>query len=271
MIFKKQRYQPDKKVRPFIGVLLFLISVVLIVITGPLGLVYGFLHSLFSKKLRGIGEFSLQLAISIDQLGNVLMQHLLNALWLKKDGYPFGNRDETISSALGRNRQLGTLTPFGLAVDGFLDFIDPGHSLNSIDYYIEPGPAIIDRLAWILIRDNKVLFLREKGVPGYFLPGGSRDAKIPVGSRLKDILYQLLGIQGLEPTVTYLGTYEGRYPEGQPAAFLRQHLYTMDYEGSLAPGAGLEGIFWIAYPERERLIEADRHILQALKQKGLLH
>ncbi|WP_222984832.1 hypothetical protein [Flagellimonas meishanensis] len=138
MIIKKRGHAKDKKANPFIGILLFLISIVLMTLTGPLGLLYGFLHKLFTKGITGIGEFALQIAISVDQLGNVVMQHLFNALWISKDGYAFGNRDETISSVLGKNKQLQTLTGFGRAIDGFLDFIDPNHSLNSIDYYVEP-------------------------------------------------------------------------------------------------------------------------------------
>ncbi|MEM6892064.1 MAG: hypothetical protein AAF554_00140 [Bacteroidota bacterium] len=138
MVLKQQDCKPDRKTNPLIGVLLFLISIVLFIFTGPLGLLYGFVQQLFKKGLKGIGEFALELAISIDQLGNVLMQHLFNTLWIKKMGYKFGNRDETISSALGKNKQLGTLTGFGKFIDAILDFIDPNHSLDSIDYYVEP-------------------------------------------------------------------------------------------------------------------------------------
>ncbi len=138
MIHKKQKSQPAKKANPFIGLLLFLISIILMLLTGPLGLIYGFIHSLFTRGFTGIGEFLLKIAISVDQLGNVIMQHLLNLLWVKKGGYKFGNRDETISSALGKNKKNNTLTGFGKAIDKILDIIDADHSLNSIDYYVEP-------------------------------------------------------------------------------------------------------------------------------------
>ncbi|MBD1259380.1 hypothetical protein HZY62_02175 [Maribacter polysiphoniae] len=139
MIKKEKDNRPDQKTSPFIGLLLFCISILLLVITGPLGFIYGILHSLFTKGFSGIGEFLLKIAISIDQLGNVMMQHLLNQLWIKKEGYRFGNRDETISSVLGKNKQNATLTGFGKAIDKILDIIDPNHSLNSIDYYVEPN------------------------------------------------------------------------------------------------------------------------------------
>ncbi|UGU14418.1 hypothetical protein LS482_11950 [Sinomicrobium kalidii] len=128
-----------KKVRPLIGILLFAISVVLFITTCPIGLLYGVFYTTVRNSVRGLGEYALRIAITVDQSGNVVMQHLLNLLLIKKGGYKFGNRDETISSAIGKNVQLKTLSGFGRFIDKVLDFIDPNHSLNSIDYHIEPG------------------------------------------------------------------------------------------------------------------------------------
>ncbi|WP_394970407.1 hypothetical protein [uncultured Croceitalea sp.] len=138
MVYKEVDGEKAKKTNPLIGLLLLLISIVLLLTTGILGFIFGFLQQFFTKGLKGIGEYALKIAVSIDQLGNVVMQHLFNIIWIKKGGYKFGNRDETISSALGKNKQLNTLTGFGKAIDKLLDFIDPNHSLNSIDYFIEP-------------------------------------------------------------------------------------------------------------------------------------
>ncbi|MEO0505055.1 MAG: hypothetical protein AAF090_02810 [Bacteroidota bacterium] len=66
MVIIQQDCKPDRKANPLIGILLFLISIVLFVFTGPLGLLYGLVRQLFKKGLIGIGEFTLELAISID-------------------------------------------------------------------------------------------------------------------------------------------------------------------------------------------------------------
>lgn len=175
MILKKQADRSNKKTNPVIGLFLFLVSIVLLTVTGPIGFVYGLFHSLFTKGFKGIGEYLLKIAVSVDQLGNVLMQHLLNVLWVKKGGYKFGNRDETVSSAIGRNKKLGTLTGFGKTIDKILDTIDPDHSLNSVDYYIEPTEQIIDKLAWIHVVDKQILSTRSKGKEKYYIPGGKRE------------------------------------------------------------------------------------------------
>lgn len=154
MIFKKKPSKPatfdinnrqfelesssSKHMNSLIGVLLLLISIILMAVTAPIGFLYGIIYEVYQKGWTGMGEYALKVAVSVDQLGNVVMQHLLNTLWITKDGYKFGNGDETISSAIGKNLEKGTLSTFGKFINQFLDVIDPNHSLNSIDYYIQP-------------------------------------------------------------------------------------------------------------------------------------
>lgn len=130
--------QTQRKANIFVGLLLFLVSIILLIITTPIGFVYGFFYRLFTSFLKGLGGYFIEIAVSIDQLGNVIMQHILNLLWIKREGYKFGNRDETISSALGKNKVQNTLSGFGKLIVSILDAIDPNHVLDSIDYYVEP-------------------------------------------------------------------------------------------------------------------------------------
>ena len=109
----------------------------MLVTTAPLDFIYGIFHNLFTRAFTGLGEYLLEIAISIDQLGNVVMQHLFNKLWISKAGYKFGNGDETISSFIGKNLKAGTLSRFGKLISQILDTIDTNHSLNSIDYDVK--------------------------------------------------------------------------------------------------------------------------------------
>ena len=138
MTLTSSNKEKKKTASPLIGIMLLVISIILFTLTIPIGLIYGFFYKLVTKSIKGIGEFSLKISISLDQLGNVLMQHLLNELMIVKGGYKFGNRDETISSVLGKNIERKTLSKSGKFLNSILDFMELGHSLNSIDYYIEP-------------------------------------------------------------------------------------------------------------------------------------
>jgi len=196
------------------------------------------------------------------------MQYLLNVLWIKKGGYPFGNRDETISSALGRNRRLGTLTVLGRGIDAFLDRIDPQHSLNSIDYYTEPSEAVTDRVAWIHIEDNKLLFLKEKEHPAYVLPGGQRLAGASDAIQLCEYLEQLFGVLADPEGVEYIGTFESK--DAVPAILLRQRCYTLPVSGSWHPADRIEALHWFGYADRSTLSANNQQVLEALRKKGLI-
>jgi hypothetical protein len=49
----------------------------------------------------------------------------------------FGNKKETISSVIGKNKLTNTLSPLGKALNAFLNYIDKNHSLNSIIYDVK--------------------------------------------------------------------------------------------------------------------------------------
>ncbi len=87
----------------------------------------------FAQWFDRLGEYFLHIAISIDQLGNVMCQDLFNYALIKDDSQPFGNPDETISSVLGKNLVKGNLTRAGKVLDTILNTVDPGHSIDSID------------------------------------------------------------------------------------------------------------------------------------------
>jgi hypothetical protein len=72
-----------------------------------------------------------QTALNLDKFGNREFRAFLN-LSMQKNGYQFGNQNETISSALGKNERDNTLTKFGRILVKILDIIDKNHCKKSI-------------------------------------------------------------------------------------------------------------------------------------------
>ena len=256
-----------KKTNPFIGALLFVISIVLTVLTGPLGLIYGLFYKLFTAGFSGIGEFLLKIAISVDQLGNVIMQHLLNALWINKYGYKFGNRDETISSVIGKNKKLGALTSFGRFIDAILDRIDPNHSLNSIDYYVEPSDDIAEQLSWIYTRDRKILCLRDQK-DQYCIPSVSRNQEDSDGETLfkmaRDYFDVDLDIGSLQLEQIFLTAL----PDSKK--YIRNSCYRGKFTGSIANRRHMVELCWLGLADKDAVSETDRKVFEYLSQKGEL-
>jgi hypothetical protein len=78
-------------------------------------------------------NYFLSSATNLDKFGNREFRTLLNKILITKEGYKFGNINETISSVLGKNELSNTLTKSGKIVVWVLDKIDKNHCYKSIN------------------------------------------------------------------------------------------------------------------------------------------
>ena len=121
--------------------MLLLVAIVLAVILFPFGIVFTvfeiFRKKCFWKAVWYLSNTIRQIAISIDQLGNVVCRDLFNLVLIDKRWYErwyrFWHEDETISSVLGRNKRANTLTKSGKILADILDFFDDNHCIKSIE------------------------------------------------------------------------------------------------------------------------------------------
>lgn len=115
--------------------LLLLTAIVLFVLLAPFGILTAIVL-LFIKDSREqfsrFSDYPYGIAHTIDILGNIICGDLFNMTLIKHGGYRFGVRTETISSALGKNKQTNTLTGLGKLIANTLDTIDPNHCIKSI-------------------------------------------------------------------------------------------------------------------------------------------
>tara|TARA_R110000796_G_C14410646_1_gene418673 strand:- start:284 stop:637 length:354 start_codon:yes stop_codon:yes gene_type:complete len=114
-----------------LGLLLLIIAVLMSAILFPLG----WLYSLFTFKLsiRKLSGYFKAIAISIDQLGNVVMANLMNDTLIKNSSHKFGDPDETISMVLGLNKREGSLTDMGVKIADILNKIEKDHVEKAIE------------------------------------------------------------------------------------------------------------------------------------------
>ena len=81
--------------------------------------------------------YFLSSAANLDRFANREFRTLWNSTLVKENEfnspYPFGHRDETISSALGKNQRAGTLSKAGGCLAWILGKIEKNHCIISID------------------------------------------------------------------------------------------------------------------------------------------
>jgi hypothetical protein len=105
------------------GLLLFIIAYILFL---PLTAI----NFWFVKTKKGYFKSS---AINLDKYANREFRTLWNKTLRLENGHEFGNIDETISSALGKNERDKTLTKTGKCLVWILDKFDKNHAAKSID------------------------------------------------------------------------------------------------------------------------------------------
>lgn len=109
------------------GTLLYIIAVILWVILTPINwFIVSFKYGLSNAYFK-------ETAIDIDKFGNRNFRTFLNVTMRLRNGYKFGNINETISSALGKNQRDGTLSWFGKGICFILDKLDKNHCKKSIN------------------------------------------------------------------------------------------------------------------------------------------
>lgn len=107
-----------------IGLLLFIIAYVAGIVLLPIGFLFGAFT--FTNDYKKI-------AISIDQLGCVILAPILNIIFIKKDGFKFGEPDHTISMVLGVNKKRNTLKFLDIFAADCLNKVEKDHVEKAIE------------------------------------------------------------------------------------------------------------------------------------------
>ena len=125
------------------SLVLFLIAGALSVVLLPLGIIWTvgeILVRIFSstqkksactKSLWFLTATLHSLALGLDQIGNAVCRDMFNRLLIEEDGYKFGKVQETISSVLGKNQMLDTLSLWGWILVSILELFEEDHCIKS--------------------------------------------------------------------------------------------------------------------------------------------
>ena len=129
---------------------------------------------------------------------------------------------------------------------------------------------MIDKLAWIEIKNKSILSTRSKGKDKYYIPGGKREPGESDEQALLREIKEELNVDMLPGTVHFFGTFTARahgHPEG---TMVLMTCYTSNYSGQIKACSEIEEFVWLQYADREDIAAVDKIIFDQLKEKGLL-
>jgi 8-oxo-dGTP diphosphatase len=128
----------------------------------------------------------------------------------------------------------------------------------------------IDKLAYILVRDNKILSTLSHGKDTWYIPGGKREEGESDEAALIREVSEELSVQLKPETIKHYGTFEAQ-AHGKPVGtVVRMTCYTADYSGTLAPSSEIEKLDFLDYSGKSKSSAVDQLIFDDLKAKSLI-
>ncbi|MGV0827777.1 NUDIX hydrolase [Empedobacter brevis] len=129
---------------------------------------------------------------------------------------------------------------------------------------------IIDKLAWIELKNNTILSTKSYGKDKYYIPGGKRETGETDEQALLREINEELSVTLDSQTLRYLGTFEAQAHGHAEGIIVRMTCYTAAYTGELEVSAEIEEMKWLNYSDKDKISEVDQLIFDHLKENGLL-
>lgn len=129
----------------------------------------------------------------------------------------------------------------------------------------------IDKLAWIYIKDRKILSTRSKGKDTWYIPGGKREAGESDEQALMREVKEELAVDLVTRSIKYLGTFKAQAHGKPEGVFVQMTCYTADYVGVLTPSSEIEEMSWLQSDTDSSILSpVDRIIFAYLKEQNLI-
>jgi 8-oxo-dGTP diphosphatase len=129
---------------------------------------------------------------------------------------------------------------------------------------------IIDKLAWVHIKDRRVLSTLSKGKDTYYIPGGKREAGESDQDALSREIKEELDVRLIPASLRFMGAFEAQAHGKGEGVGVRMTCYTGDFEGEIKPTNEVGEVAWFEHKDRERSSPVDKIIFDWLKERDLI-
>ncbi len=128
----------------------------------------------------------------------------------------------------------------------------------------------IDKLAFIELKDRKVLETQSFNKDKWYIPGGKREQGETDEKALVREVKEELSVDLIPATIQHYGIFEGQAHGKSEGMIVRMTCYTAQYRGTLTPSAEVEKMDWFDYSKRDSVSIVDQLIFDDLKSKNLI-
>ncbi|HVT01414.1 MAG TPA: NUDIX domain-containing protein [Patescibacteria group bacterium] len=128
----------------------------------------------------------------------------------------------------------------------------------------------IDKLAFIDLKDKKVLVTLSRGKDTWYIPGGKREGEETDHEALAREVKEELTVNLIPETIKYYGVFEAQAHGKPEGTIVRMTCYTADFNGELKPDSEIEKMDYFSYSQKHLTSLVDFLIFDDLKEKGLI-
>ena len=129
---------------------------------------------------------------------------------------------------------------------------------------------VIDKVAFLYLRDGKILSTRSKGKDKYYIPGGKREANETDIETLAREVKEELSVDIIESSARFYGVFEAQAHGKAEGVIVRMTCYTADFTGELKADSEIDEIIWLTTDDIESVSPVDKLIFADLHRKELL-
>jgi 8-oxo-dGTP pyrophosphatase MutT (NUDIX family) len=153
-------------------------------------------------------------------------------------------------------------------LDGFVEYRAPDSKWGLARNTGDEQP--IDVLAWIIVRDGKLLNVRTKGKAHFYLPGGKREPGESDPNGLVREIAEELGVRIDPASMRLFDLIQDKADGWADGRLVRMACYWADHDGELVPGGEIAELAWIGLADADKLAPAGLQVLQMLAGQGLI-
>ena len=128
----------------------------------------------------------------------------------------------------------------------------------------------IDKLAWLYIREGKLLSARSKNKALYYIPGGKREKGESDEQALVREIKEEISVDLITSSIKYAETFEAQADGKNSETIVKLTCYFADFQGELSADAEIEEISFIGYQNKSLCSLGSIKVMDWLKSQHLM-
>lgn len=129
----------------------------------------------------------------------------------------------------------------------------------------------IDKIAFLYLKDGKILSTLSKGKDKYYIPGGKREGNETDEETLVRECKEELTIDIIPETIKYYGTFEAQAHGKSEGVIVKMTCYLAGFNGEISASSEIAEVRWLTHNDLDIISPVDILIFNDLHDKGLLN